>query len=122
MSLLPKLFDKDFETCVESVTDPAYDKQGNVQMQVQFTHIRELGAVPFLATPYDSVEYGRWLHAEALKGSFGTIAAYQRPDVTVEDLQSELDAIWPDVVLGIATPEELDRARLLRTQIKEMTK
>lgn len=71
---------------------------------------------PFTASPNDPMEHGRELF-EVLKGSAGP---WVRPDVTVEDLQAELDKIWPDIVLGLATPEQLDLARNLRKQITVM--
>lgn len=33
-------------------------------------------------------------------------------------LQAEFDSIWPDVVLGVADEQTMDRARYLRAQLK----
>ncbi|QLI47594.1 tail fiber assembly chaperone [Pseudomonas phage vB_PsyP_3MF5] len=73
--------------------------------------------VPFTADPNDVMEHGRQLFEE-LKGSAGE---WVRPDVTVTDLQEELDKIWPDIVLGIADEATVELARNLRKQIKVMS-
>ena len=66
------------------------------------------------------MDYGVWLHQQAVAGAFGTVAEYEKPLPTSQDLQEELDKIWPDIVLGIATEDELSLAKALRIQIKAM--
>lgn len=41
------------------------------------------GWIPFTASPNDSVQHGRELHAKALAGDFGAIAEYIAPPVVV---------------------------------------
>jgi hypothetical protein len=102
-----------------SVKDVKNTKSSTYDMTVEFEHLPGT-PVPFHATSDDTEEHGRWLFTEADKGTFGKAAEYERPLPTVEDLQSELDKLWPDVVLGIATEEELSLAKALRLQIKAM--
>lgn len=96
-----------------------YLKDGCVNMTIKMEHWPD--EIPFAASPQDVMEHGRWLHEQALSGAFGEIAEWQKPLPTVQDLQEELDKIWPDVVLGIATEEELSLAKNLRIQIKAMS-
>ncbi|NMZ63428.1 hypothetical protein HBN99_03720 [Pseudomonas oryzihabitans] len=77
----------------------------------------EPNEVPFTANPLDEMQHGRDLF-EHLKD---TAAPYERRDVTVADLQADLDALMPDILLGLATEEEISLARTLRTQIKAMS-
>lgn len=76
---------------------------------------------PFHATPVDVELHGKWLYEQAKAGAFGAPAAYERPLPTVEDLQAELDKLMPDVILGLATEDELALAKNLRIQIKAMS-
>lgn len=94
-------------------------KDGSVNLTIRMSHLDM--DIPFCAQPHDIHEHGRWLFEQALKGTFGEISEYERPLPTVFDLQEELDKIWPDVVLGIATEEELSLAKDLRLQIKAMS-
>jgi hypothetical protein len=73
----------------------------------------------FTACPNDSVEHGPLLYQWALDQ--GNIKPWERRDVSAVDLQQELDKLLPDVMLGLATPEEMELAKLLRIQIKAMT-
>jgi hypothetical protein len=93
-------------------------KDGKIDMIVRMSHIDQ--DIPFAACPFDVMPYGPWLHEQALAGAFGDIIPYERPLPTVEDLQEELDKIMPDIILGLATEEELQLARALRVQIKAM--
>lgn len=95
-----------------------YEKDGKVFMVVRFSHYPE--DLPFTACPTDVMPYGPWLHEQALAGAFGDVAPYERPLPSADDLQEELDKIMPDITLGLATEEELQLARALRTQIKAM--
>lgn len=56
---------------------PKYTADGNIDLVVQFPWVE--GEVPFSASPVDSEEYGRALHAAALAGDFGEIAPYVEP-------------------------------------------
>jgi len=104
---------------VLSVSNVRHDRDGTFLMDVLFEHIGVV--VPFLAAAHDDQDYGRDLHARAAAGEFGDIGEYDRPMPTVADLQAELDKLWPDVVLGLASDEELELAKLLRKQIKVMS-
>ena len=53
--------------------------------------------VPFTAAPWDTMQHGRDLF-EHFKDS---AAPYERPEVTVEDLQQDLDKLMPDILLGL---------------------
>jgi len=78
--------------------------------------------MPFTACPWDTFgPHCPEIFEYLAQGNAGPVAEWQRPDVTPHDLQVELDAIWPDIVLGIATPEQIDLAQNLRKQIKAMT-
>lgn len=77
-----------------------------------------LGDVPFSASAADVEVHGRDIFHHLAAGS---VAPWERPDVTPEDLQVELDKLMPDVLLGLATPEEMSLAKSLRVKIKEMT-
>lgn len=117
------VFPKTFESgvTVESVVsgDTQYTRDGGINLTVKFTHIPV--EVPFTAHSNDPLDHGVWLYEEASKGVFGEVAPYDRPLPTLKDLQEELDKIWPDVVLGIATEDELSLAKALRIQIKAMS-
>lgn len=103
---------------VLKVEAPVETMGGHINMTVTF---EGLGALPFSASPNDTEDHGRWLYSEALKGTFGEVAPYERPLPTVEDLQQDLDKFMPDILLGLATDQEIEVARLIRTKIKEMT-
>ncbi|QYW06622.1 hypothetical protein uav_091 [Pseudomonas phage UAVern] len=90
----------------------------SVSMIVKMAHIDS--EIPFSAHHEDPMEHGQWLYNEAIAGTFGDIAPYERPLPTAGDLQMELDKLMTDITLGLATPEELDLARNLRKQIKVM--
>lgn len=105
---------------VLAVSNLRYCKDGSVSMDVVFEHLGDI-SVPFVAHQYDTEVHGQCLYHEALKGTFGPIAEYERPMPTEHDLQIELDKLMPDVVLGIATEEEVSLAKALRIQIKAMS-
>ncbi|ATW58377.1 hypothetical protein CNR37_00170 [Pseudomonas phage ventosus] len=114
----PKVFDNGIT--IESVSSTAkFLKSGDIDLTVKFSHLET--EVPFTATATDPMEHGRWLYEQALAGKYGVVAEYERPLPTLLDLQEELDKIWPDVVLGIATEDELSLAKALRLQIKAMS-
>jgi hypothetical protein len=73
--------------------------------------------VPFAASPDDNLPHGRALFDW---GKSLSVQPWERPDVTSADLQVELDKLLPDVMLGLASPEEVELAKLLRIQIKAM--
>lgn len=77
----------------------------------------ETTKVPFCAVPTDPMSHGRELF-EFLKVS---AAPYDRPLPTKQDLQDDFDAIWPDVLLGLADEKTIDLAKNLRVQIKAMS-
>lgn len=100
------------------VTSPIETADGRVNLTVTFENI---GTVPFTASADDSESHGKWLYEEARKGTFGEIAPWERPLPTLQDLQEELDKIWPDIVLGVADEDTVELARNLRKQIKAMS-
>lgn len=65
---------------VDYAHSPQYaDNTGNcISMQVKFFEINE--ELPFGATNYDDMAYGRDLYARALAGEFGLIAPYVAPE------------------------------------------
>jgi hypothetical protein len=70
---------------IEYAKDPKYnDNTGNsIDLIVKFYEFdRE---VPFAATSYDDMDYGRELHARAQAGEFGPVAPYVPPIPTAED-------------------------------------
>jgi hypothetical protein len=105
---------------VLSVSNVKHHRDNSISMDVLFEHMSGT-VVPFVAHPDDIEVHGRWLYEEALKGAFGEVAEYDRPLPTTQDLQEELDKLMPDVVLGIATEEEISLAKALRLQIKAMS-
>lgn len=94
------------------------NKDDSYEMTVKFAHLDM--EVPFCATPNDVMEHGRWLYEQAKAKKFGTPVAYQPAPPTKDDYQKEFDALWPDVMLGLATDEEVARAKELRALIKSM--
>lgn len=104
---------------IVSASNPVFTKDAGITLDVVFKHMGE-EAIPFHAHPDDAEPHGRYLYDEALKEVFGVVGEYERPIPTVHDLQVELDKLWPDVVLGLATEEELSLAKSLRIQIKAM--
>uniref|UniRef100_A0AAU6VXX3 Uncharacterized protein n=2 Tax=unclassified bacterial viruses TaxID=12333 RepID=A0AAU6VXX3_9VIRU len=111
----------DYNIHVEYVVEGScqYLKCGAINMVVRFSHFPE--DLPFCAQPTDIHEHGRWLFEQAEAGAFGPVAPWERPLPTLQDLQEELDKLMPDVVLGIATEDELSLAKSLRLQIKAMS-
>lgn len=118
-AVFPKTFDSGIT--IESVVsgNAQYTKDGGIDLVVKFAHITV--EVPFSSHKKDDMEHGVWLFDQANAGAFGEVLPYDRPLPTLKDLQDELDKIWPDVVLGIATEEELSLAKALRIQIKAMS-
>lgn len=104
---------------VQSVENLRHHGDGSVTMDVLFAHVGTV--IPFAANPTDEHEHGKWLYEEALKGTFGDIAEYDRPLPTVHDLQVELDKLMPDIILGLADESEISLAKALRIQIKAMS-
>lgn len=104
---------------VQSVANPVHHGDGSIVMDVLFAHVGVV--IPFAAHDEDEFEHGNWLYDEALKGTFGEVAEWDRPLPSAHDLQVELDKLMPDVILGIATEEEISLAKALRIQIKVMS-
>ncbi|WYW04245.1 tail fiber protein [Pseudomonas phage vB_PpuP-Kallioja] len=107
---------------IMKIEDPRWTNREKTRIDFDATFFRpdtlEQLKAPYTSCPNDPVDYCRALYAEALSMGPGE---WRRPDVTVEDLQMELDKLMPDVVLGLASPEEIDLARTLRNQIKAMS-
>lgn len=111
-------------TVICDAKDPqwANEEKTRINLTVTFADAsigpHELG---FTACAMDSEDHGRLLFAWANDGHAGSIEPWERRDVAPMDLQLELDKLLPDVMLGLATPQELELAKLLRIQIKAMT-
>lgn len=64
--------------------NPAYNAFGTIDLEVEHP---TLGWIPFTASADDPEPFGRDLHAQALAGDFGAVAAYVAPpDPTPEEL------------------------------------
>jgi hypothetical protein len=61
---------------IEYAKNPKYNSQNKreILLTVKFAEFTE--ELPFTATDFDSEEHGRILHANALKGDYGTIAPF----------------------------------------------
>lgn len=117
MQTLPVEFDNGIT--VEAVNAPRWANREHTLLTATVT-FKPGVVVPFGASLSDPEPHGRFIYDYILMGNAGKIGEYVRPDVTKEDLQAELDKILPDVMLGLATPDEIELARNLRIQIKAM--
>ncbi|ARM69657.1 tail fiber protein [Pseudomonas phage KNP] len=108
---------------VLDIQEPRWSSLEHIQIDVMLTAEFPDGRVetfPFTACPWDT--FGDhcpaiFEHAANMPG----IVEWERPNVTVEDLQAEFDKIWPDVMLGLADQATIDLAKNLRVQIKAMS-
>lgn len=84
--------------------------------------------LPYNAVHGDSVEAGSELFQIIHFGATGEVPAYSGPTRALMDewnekittknaLQKQFDAILPDIQIGLASDETMDKARKLRTQI-----
>ena len=64
---------------IEYAKNPWYSEPTlqDIQLTVKFVEIAE--ELPFCANDYDPMPYGRELHANALRGDYGTITPYTPP-------------------------------------------
>lgn len=109
-----------YGTTFLSVKDPRWaNRNGNLIACTM--EIDPLGVVEYGAASFDDEPHGRELFEFLVNGGAGPVAPYERRDVTVEDLKEELNKLMPDILLGLATQDEIELARLLRLQIKEMS-
>ena len=83
-----------------NATSPQYDANGNITLNVEF---EGLGIVPFGASPNDVEAYGRELHARALTGDFGPIAAYVAPPAVIPTVVTMRQARLAMLDAGILT-------------------
>lgn len=76
---LSELLKEKIMLTITSAHSPAYNDDSNnaISLMVKFEEFAE--ELPFLATNYDSMQYGRQLHANAIAGMYGEIAAYVPP-------------------------------------------
>ncbi|AUV61701.1 tail fiber protein [Pseudomonas phage Henninger] len=108
---------------VLAVENPQWATAEHIEINADVTFILSEGAdpvkLPYTSCPFDT--FGP--HCPAIFEHCATLqpAEYERPAVTVDLLQAELDAIWPDVVLGLADEATLQLAKNLRVQIKAMS-
>lgn len=69
----------------------ATESHSSIDLVVNFVGI---GEVQFSASPDDCEDHGKEIYAKAVAGEFGSIAPYQAPEKTPEQIQVELtDAI-----------------------------
>lgn len=108
---------------VLDIQNPRWTSLEHIQIDCDLTAEFPDGRVetfPYTACPWDTFSDhcpAIFEHAANMPG----IKEYERPDVTVEDLQAEFDKIWPDVLLGLADAKTIDLAKTLRLQIKAMS-
>jgi len=62
--------------------NPQYSKADNSTIDVEVNHPTH-GWIPFTADPNDTEAHGREIHAKALAGEYGVIAAYVGPSAEV---------------------------------------
>ena len=78
-------------TRILSAANPRFTADGRIMLDVQFTDID--GTFPFIAAPDDLTGYGPELHARALAGEFGEVAAYvPPPPPTAEEVTAQITA------------------------------
>ncbi|WYW04391.1 tail fiber protein [Pseudomonas phage vB_PpuP-Kurepalu-2] len=108
---------------VLDIQNPRWTSPEHIQIDCDLTAEFADGhteTMPFTADPWDT--FGDhcpaiFEHAANMRG----IKEYERPAVTIEDLQAEFDKVWPDVMLGLADQATIDLAKNLRVQIKAMS-
>jgi len=110
---------------IHSAKNPVWSNREKTTIDITITVtwagvFEEPTELPFTAAPWDSMEHGRDLFEHFLKAGSGP-APYERPEVTVEDLEADLDKLMPDIYLGLATEAEISLAKSLRIQIKAMS-
>lgn len=117
-------FPKEFTMLtVLDIQNPRWSSREKIQIDVDLTVKFPDGRVetfPFTSCPWDT--FGD--HCPAIfehAAQMPNVAEWQRPDVTVEDLQADFDKIWPDVLLGLADEKTIELAKNLRVQIKAMS-
>lgn len=68
---------------LESATNPIYvnAEQTAINLQVKFIEMQEI--LPFTATSFDDMDYGRDIYNRASNGEFGEVAPYV-PEPTYE--------------------------------------
>lgn len=105
---------------VVGIRNPQWADPESIRINVDVTFVlgTEEAELPFTACPFDT--FGPHCPAIFEHCAGLDVAPYERPAVTAYDLQAQLDAIWPDVVLGLADEATVDLARNLRKQIKLM--
>jgi hypothetical protein len=62
---------------LESATNPVYAnaEMTAINLEVKFVEMQDV--LPFTATSYDDMDYGRDIYNRAKKGEFGTVASYE---------------------------------------------
>lgn len=96
--------------------NPEYNAHGTIDLEVETDRF---GWVPFTATPDDVEEVGRDLHARALAGEFGEIAAYVPPPPPEPPTQAELDAI-ADALADAVLRQNKDAMRAMGETLAEV--
>lgn len=108
---------------VLAIASPQWATADHIEINANVTFILAEGAAP-VTIPYTSCPFDTFgPHCPAIFEHCATlqVAEYERPPVTVDLLQTELDAIWADIVLGLADQSTIDLAKNLRVQIKAMS-
>lgn len=122
----PKSYDSGLT--VVGVKNPRWSDRENIRIDCELTILvvdtqtqeGHTETMPFTACPWDTFgSHCADIFEHLAQGHEGPVGEWQRPPVTVHDLQEELDKLLPDILLGLSTPEEIELARLLRIQIKE---
>lgn len=108
---------------IEGIHSPRWTDREKIRIDCVLV-TKEHGEIPFTSCPWDTHEnlpHCPLIFEHLAQGHAGPVGEWDRPLPSVEDLQADLDKLMPDIVLGLATPEELELARLLRKQIKVMS-
>ncbi|UMO76118.1 tail fiber assembly protein [Pseudomonas phage P413] len=117
-------FPKEFTMLeVLAIENPRWTSKEHIQIDVDLTARfpdNRVETFPYTSCPFDTFSD----HCPAIfehAAQMPNVKEYERPNVTVEDLQAEFDKIWPDVVLGLADEKTISLATDLRKQIKVMS-
>lgn len=79
---------------VQYAKDPFYNDPNNetILLTVKFIEFNE--EIPFTATPYDNMDYGRQLYEQAKNGDFGPVKSWnENPSYVPPTLESEKQLI-----------------------------
>lgn len=66
---------------IESARSPSYNADGTINLMVQFSGIT--GEIPFTASANDNEQHGKDIFAAAAAGTYGPVAPYVAPTITL---------------------------------------